>query len=118
MPVGLYLTILDNSYNIGDIIVFYSDIKKCNLIKYVLAIEGDEYCVEDGKALWLNDLPQAVLNIQKYGQNLYNQSFCKILKKGQILVLGEHPDSFDSRYFGPINEKQIISKVTLLIKLR
>ncbi len=33
---------------------------------------------------------------------------CKALKPAQYFVLGRHRDSFDSRYFGPIDRDQVI----------
>lgn len=33
---------------------------------------------------------------------------CKALKPSQYFVLGRHRDSFDSRYFGPIEQNQVI----------
>ncbi|MCC7482818.1 MAG: S26 family signal peptidase, partial [Hyphomicrobiales bacterium] len=33
---------------------------------------------------------------------------CKALKPSQYFVLGRHRDSFDSRYFGPIDRNQVI----------
>ena len=33
---------------------------------------------------------------------------CKILTPAQFFVLGHHRDSFDSRYFGPIEKRQVI----------
>ena len=33
---------------------------------------------------------------------------CRILKSDEIFVLGMHRDSFDSRYFGPINRVQVV----------
>jgi conjugative transfer signal peptidase TraF len=33
---------------------------------------------------------------------------CRILKSDEIFVLGMHRDSFDSRYFGPINRIQVL----------
>jgi type IV secretory pathway protease TraF len=33
---------------------------------------------------------------------------CRTLKSDEIFVLGLHRDSFDSRYFGPINRAQVL----------
>jgi conjugative transfer signal peptidase TraF len=33
---------------------------------------------------------------------------CRTLKSDDIFVLGQHRDSFDSRYFGPINRTQVL----------
>jgi conjugative transfer signal peptidase TraF len=33
---------------------------------------------------------------------------CRILKSDDIFALGMHRDSFDSRYFGPINRAQVL----------
>ncbi len=33
---------------------------------------------------------------------------CKALKPSQYIVLGRHRDSFDSRYFGPIEKSQVV----------
>jgi type IV secretory pathway protease TraF len=44
---------------------------------------------------------------------------CKTLKPAQYFVLGRHRDSFDSRYFGPIEQNQVVGtafRVTDLLK--
>jgi conjugative transfer signal peptidase TraF len=33
---------------------------------------------------------------------------CRTLKSDEVLVLGQHRGSFDSRYFGPINRTQVL----------
>ncbi len=42
---------------------------------------------------------------------------CKALKHSQYFVLGRHRDSFDSRYFGPIDGDQVIGAAFLLADL-
>lgn len=116
MPIGIYKKLSKNNYEIGDIIVFYHEYKRGNLIKYVSGLSGDRYCIGDDGTFWINEIPQAVLNIQKYGQ--FDQSICYQLKQGEALVIGEHPDSYDSRYFGPIREEKIIAIVSLLIEFK
>ncbi len=42
---------------------------------------------------------------------------CKALKPSQFLVLGGHRNSFDSRYFGPIEQSQVIGTAFPLAEL-
>ncbi len=42
---------------------------------------------------------------------------CKVLTSTQYFVLGHHRDSFDSRYFGPIEEKQVAGTAFSLARL-
>jgi conjugative transfer signal peptidase TraF len=42
---------------------------------------------------------------------------CQTLKPNRIFVLGQHRDSFDSRYFGPIDQTQISGAATLISRL-
>jgi len=113
MPKGVYIKKSSNKLEIGDIIIFKINAKKGNLLKYVAGREGDEYCFDFRGTLWINGSFAASKNIRKYNEEVSNQSKCEILKKGIWLVLGEHPDSYDSRYFGPISSAQIIAQVEL-----
>lgn len=115
MPTGIYVKILSDKFKIGDIIVLYSKDKNCNLLKYIAAHEGDEYCLDFESTLWVNGFPVAQKSIVKYHSDLPAQSLCQTLKKDELLVLGEHPNSYDSRYFGPIKREQIIAQVKLVL---
>jgi type IV secretory pathway protease TraF len=42
---------------------------------------------------------------------------CKALKPSQYFVLGRHRDSFDSRYFGPIEQSQVVGTALPLADL-
>jgi conjugative transfer signal peptidase TraF len=42
---------------------------------------------------------------------------CKALEPTQYFVLSHHRDSFDSRYFGPVNESQVLSTAFPLASL-
>lgn len=116
MPIGIYVKSSSNKLELGDIIVFYSIYKKSNLLKYIAGHEGHEYCLDFEGTLWVNGFPLAPKNIAKYPEKLLTQSLCQILKKDEFLVLGEHPDSYDSRYFGPIKRQQVIAQVELALE--
>ena len=111
MPRGLYVKITKNRYDVGDIIIFKNKENNNVLIKYVAAIPSKEFCIDEDSALWIGGVPVAQINIEKYPQAFLNPSTCQILQPDELLVLGEHPDSFDSRYFGPIKVDQVIAEV-------
>jgi len=114
MPRGIYLKQAQTKLKSGDIIVFYFDEFKSNLVKYVVGVASSEFCIDQEAILWLDSFPVAQLNIEKYPSKKPDQSQCQRLATDEILVIGEHPDSYDSRYFGPIKLERIIAKVELL----
>lgn len=114
MPIGLYAKIVTDRLILGDIVVFNLGTIDNNLLKYIAGLEGDEYCSDIDHILWINGLPVAKKNILKYDSELISQSVCQKLKQDEFLVLGEHPDSYDSRYFGPIKKQDVIAQVKLI----
>jgi conjugative transfer signal peptidase TraF len=42
---------------------------------------------------------------------------CKLLKPTQYFVLGRHRDSFDSRYFGPVDKSQVVGTAFPLVRM-
>lgn len=116
MPMGIYIKNSKNKLTTGDIIVFYSIDKNSNLLKYIAAREGDEYCLDFENTLWVNGFTVAQKSIAKYHGELSTQSLCQTLKQDELLVLGEHPNSYDSRYFGPIKREQVIAQVELVLE--
>lgn len=77
---------------------------KVPLLKRVVAIAGDRVEVGDegvrinGKLLPMSR-PKTVT---RSGERLPIASGEHVLKDGEIWAAGEHEDSFDSRYFGPV----------------
>jgi len=114
MPTGIYIKTKDTMPAIGDIIIFKLSSYKTNLIKYVAGIAGAEYCLDETNGFWINGIPVAQKNIQKYPEEPAQQSICQRLKPDELLVLGEHENSYDSRYFGPIKKEDIVISVKFL----
>lgn len=114
MPRGLYLNIGYKTFDIGDDIVFYSYHLKRNLLKHVAAKSPSEFCVVDGDALFVDGKVVAEQNIQKYRFDDRSVCVCQRLHDNELLVLGEHPNSYDSRYFGPIKLDDVIARVEFL----
>jgi signal peptidase I len=114
MPLGIYLKQAHEGIKKEDIIVFNVNVFDGNLIKNVAAIFPGEFCIDENAFFWVDGIPLAQKNIEKYPDNNLNQSICQMLKPDELLVLGDHPDSYDSRYFGPIKKSDVIASVKLI----
>lgn len=78
---------------------------KVPLIKRVVAVAGDRVVV-DGAGVSINGtkLPNSTpKRFARDGSPLPSAVGVHALGLGQAWVVGEHLDSFDSRYFGPVN---------------
>lgn len=76
-------------------------------IKRVASVAGDEVCAE-GQRLSLNGVVVARrLERDSLGRMLPTWSGCRILAPDELLLLGDTPDSFDGRYWGPVTTRMI-----------
>ena len=76
-------------------------------IKRVAGVEGDEVCAE-GPAVTLNGVAVARrLERDSAGRMLPTWSGCRVLAADEFLLLGDTPDSFDGRYWGPVTTRMI-----------
>jgi signal peptidase I len=111
--------------NRGDLVVFErpegepnQDVK--DLIKRVVALPGEEVVIEDN-SVWIDGerLDESYLptgTVTKQGTtNCTTTSPCAV-PEGSIWVMGDNREhSFDSRYFGPIEEDTIVGRAFLRI---
>ena len=76
-------------------------------IKRIAAIDGDSVCVEDND-IRINDRTVAHRAVQdSQGRALPHWSGCRTLAADEVFLMGDTPDSFDSRYFGPVSAADI-----------
>jgi len=76
-------------------------------IKHIAAIDGDSVCA-DGDAMRINDRTVANRAVHdSQGRALPHWSGCRTLTPDEIFLMGDTPDSFDSRYFGPVSVADI-----------
>lgn len=84
------------------------------LVKTVAASAGEPICARS-EQVWAG---QRIVAVRKpadaVGRPLPWWSGCKMLERGDLLLLGSHPDSFDGRYFGPVGADQVIGSARLL----
>lgn len=80
------------------------------LVKRIAAMPGDRVCATGG-VLTVNGAPVAPRRAHdRLGRLLPWWRGCRVLKKGELLLLMEHPDSFDGRYIGPMARDLVIGE--------
>jgi type IV secretory pathway protease TraF len=114
MPRGIYIKISKDKFELRDIVVSQSKHFRGNLLKYIAAASPSEVCITDGEAIFVDSNFLAQPNIEKYPISQSPQCRCEKLKPDELLIIGDHPDSYDSRYFGPIKIDNVIATVELL----
>lgn len=76
-------------------------------IKRVAAMAGDEVCAVNGR-LRINGADLAAFPVRKQpNTSPAAWSGCRALTISEVLLLGDAPNSFDGRYWGPIDAHQI-----------
>ncbi|GFE77428.1 S26 family signal peptidase [Novosphingobium sp. TCA1] len=85
------------------------------LVKRVAGAAGDRICAR-GAAVTLNGAPAARrLFADPSGRRLPAWEGCLRLRQGSyLLLMNRRPDSFDGRYFGPTQERDILGKAVPL----
>jgi conjugative transfer signal peptidase TraF len=78
------------------------------LLKRAIAVGGDQICRFAG-VVYVNGIVAAeALDHDREGRPLPFRRGCARLFEGHFFVVQPHPYSFDSRYFGPVSDCQII----------
>ena len=85
------------------------------LIKRIVAVEGDDEICRQKREILLDGVTVAVArNEDRLGRPMPAWQGCRVLREDQIFVLQPHPDSFDGRYFGPVDRSLVIGRATRL----
>jgi conjugative transfer signal peptidase TraF len=118
LPRGLYVRAMNQVANRGAIVaVAQPDSARAYLaglgmpagvplLKRVAAVGGDVACAAGGAV----HLPDRTLRVQAHdrlGSALPAWRSCERLPAGQVFVVGDTANSFDSRYFGPVSRQQV-----------
>lgn len=82
------------------------------ILKRVAAVAGDVVCAS-GDALFIDGrLVAHRLTSDRMGRPLPQWQGCETLGAGEFfLLMGDVPDSFDGRYFGPVRRHDIIGRL-------
>lgn len=129
LPMGIYKLYEIEKIEKGDIVMFsfppeaekyirerkYLPDNVKTLLKRVTAVEGDNVEVRD-KTLYINNEEYWLAKIKEKDSKglLLPRMKNQILEKDEYFVLGTHPTSFDSRYYGTIKREVILKKAELV----
>jgi len=112
IPTGLYRTVSFQTLKPGDFVAFTLPNESFVLMKEVVGVPGDKFCVsKQGRASVNENVFGFRLEKSSKGMNLPDWFGCEILSSNEFVVRGYGNRSFDSRYFGPIKGAKIISKI-------
>ena len=84
------------------------------LIKRVAAVAGDDVCAFDGAIIVNGKIVACRRKADRAGRSLPRWNECRALAGGEFFLLGDAPDSFDSRYFGPVTSARTIGRLAPL----
>ncbi|SBV92688.1 conjugative transfer signal peptidase TraF [Telmatospirillum sp. J64-1] len=84
------------------------------LIKRIAAVAGDDVCAFDGTIIVNGDIVARQRKVDRAGRSLPRWNECRELAQGEFFVLTKAPDSFDSRYFGPVTSARVIGRLAPL----
>ncbi len=84
------------------------------LIKRIAGVEGDEIC-RGGDEIRINGESVARAQISDgLGRPMPVWRGCHLLHERRVFLLQDHQQSFDGRYFGPVDRRLIIGRATRL----
>ena len=84
------------------------------IIKRIAGGPGDEIC-RIGLEVRVNGVTIAMAQIvDGSGREMPVWSGCHVLHGRRVFLLQDHPASFDSRYFGPVDRSLIVGRATYL----
>lgn len=80
--------------------------KDTMLIKRVAGLSGDLVCRQDS-VVTINKRTLVAARSDRQGNLLPAWNGCRVLSSDEVFLLGDHPSSFDSRYFGPVSRREL-----------
>lgn len=124
-PLGFYRVLAINSLQHGDLVLVKTPESvrglaaerhylplNVDLVKRVAALEGDRVCAINSVVSIDGKPVAAQLPHDREGRPLPHWSGCQVLSASQVFLLMENvPDSFDSRYFGPVSADSILGRL-------
>jgi conjugative transfer signal peptidase TraF len=76
-------------------------------IKRVAAMGGDRVCARGGRVEIGRNIVLARRQSDSFGHALPAWSECRVLRRGELFLVGDTDNSFDARYWGPVRTDEI-----------
>lgn len=119
LKVGDRVIINKLAYKFGavkreDIVAFHSPLEQKDLVKRVIAVEGDEITLTSEGEIFISGekISESYLPAN---QNLYYVNQTIVVGEGEVFVMGDNRNnSFDSRFFGTIAEDDIFGEFVII----
>ncbi len=129
-PTGLYL-LTRKRIESGRLVAFhtpseafpYADhhhpmLRRHPILKEVAASSGDEVCTTSNRLVINATYRARIANEDRFGETLPHWRQCRRLSRDELFVFSNRiPQSFDSRYYGPIRQSQVIGVYQLILPL-
>ena len=88
------------------------------LIKFVSAVAGDPVCRLGDRILVRGVFAARALTRDSLGRPMPSWQGCRRLASGDLFLLADNQQSFDSRYFGVVSASEVVGRAVLLWPLR
>ncbi|MBI1919707.1 MAG: S26 family signal peptidase [Geobacter sp.] len=83
-----------------------------NFFKIIRCDEGDNLYVDAGKSFYCNgEFLGSAKDYSRKGEKMQYFAFNGNIPKGFMFVMGEHRDSYDSRYFGFVEKSRVRARL-------
>src|SRR5262245_22853427 len=93
-------------------------LKSTFLIKFVLAVAGDQVCRFDDRIFVHGVLAARALARDSLGRPMPSWQGCRQLASGDLFLLADTQQSFASRYFGVVSPRDVVGRAIPLWPLR
>lgn len=84
--------------------------RSAHLIKPVVATAGYRVCRHSVRILVEDRLVAFAQPADRIGRPLPVWGGCRLLRVGEVFVIADDPQSFDSRYFGPLARQHVVGR--------
>ncbi|MBM3702344.1 MAG: signal peptidase I [Actinobacteria bacterium] len=98
----------------GDIVAFHSPLEQKDLVKRVIAVEGDEITLTSEGEIFISGEKFSESYLPA-NQNIFYINQTIVVGEGEVFVMGDNRNnSFDSRFFGTIPEDDIFGEFVVI----